>query len=126
MGSSRVAGLIREGGTEATRSCWLTAQLRTTSGSYNVRIRDLSALGARVEAERLPTPGMIVCLQRGDAAVFGVMAWMEERQGGVLFDEELETQLFGAGSNEAETAAAAATDRQARDAQPEQRPRMLN
>lgn len=126
MGSSRVAGLIREGGTEATRSCWLTAQLRTTSGSYNVRIRDLSALGARVEAERLPTPGMIVCLQRGNAVVFGVMAWREENQGGILFDEELDAQLFGPGSKEAEEAAAAAATRKSLETEQERLRRTLN
>ena len=107
MGSSRVAGLIREGGIEATGPHCLTAQLRTALGSYDVQIHDLSALGARIEAERLPTPGMIVCLQRGEAAVFGVMAWMEEKQGGILFDEELDAQLFGAESKEAERAATA-------------------
>ena len=102
MGSSRVAGLIREGEIDATRSHYLTAQLRTAPASYNVRIHDLSALGARVEAERLPTPGMIVCLQRGGAAVFGVMAWAEGTQGGILFDEELDAQLFGTDVEEAE------------------------
>lgn len=101
MGSNRVAGLICEGGEEAATAGCLTAQLRTALGSYNVQIHDLSALGARIGAERLPMPGMIVCLQRGDAAVFGVMAWMEENQGGVLFDEELDAQLFGAQSREA-------------------------
>ena len=102
LGSSRVAGLIREGGIEAKRPTCLTAQLRTALASYNVRLNDLSALGALVEAERLPAPGMIICLQRGGAAVFGVMAWVEESQGGVLFDEELDTQLFGAEVDEAE------------------------
>jgi len=112
LGSSRSAGLIREGGIEAARPRCLTAQLRTALGSYNVDVHDLSALGARIEAERLPTPGMIVCLQRGEAAVFGVMAWMEDNQGGILFDEELDAQLFGAEAMEAEKASGVAmTDR---------------
>jgi len=102
LGSSRVAGLIREGGIGATRPRCLTAQLRTALASFTVRIRDLSALGARIEAERLPSPGMIVCLQRGGAAVFGVMAWVEEGHGGILFDEELDAQIFGAEAEEAE------------------------
>lgn len=108
MGSSRVAGLIRDGGIGATRPRCLTAQLRTAPASYAVRIRDLSALGARIEAERLPSPGMNVCLQRGGAAVFGVMAWVEEGQGGILFDEELDTQIFGAEPDEAGRLARAA------------------
>ncbi|WP_166040553.1 hypothetical protein [Sphingosinicella sp. YJ22] len=109
MGSSRVAGLIRDGESGATRARGLTAQLRTAPASYAVRIRDLSALGARIEAERLPSPGMIVCLQRGGAAVFGVMAWVEDGQGGILFDEELDTQIFGAEPQGAERLARAAS-----------------
>jgi hypothetical protein len=107
LGSNRAAGLIRGGGTEATPLRCLTAQLRTALGSYNVQIHDLSALGARIEAKRLPAPGMIVCLQRGEVAVFGIMAWIDENQGGVLFDEELDAQLFGAEPKEAAAAAIA-------------------
>lgn len=101
MGSNRAAGLIRDGGMERTPLRRLTAQLRTALGSYLVHIHDLSALGARIEAGRLPAPGTIVCLQRGEVAVFGVMAWMEDDQGGILFDEELDAQLFGAEARDA-------------------------
>lgn len=107
MGSSRMAGLIGNEGAGSSaaderRWRWLTAQLRTALGSYTVRVCDLSVLGARVEAERLPDPGMIVCLQRGVAAVFGTMAWREDGQGSILFDEELDVQLFGLGEGEAD------------------------
>ena len=102
MASSRVAAPNREGGMGTIRPSCLTAQLRTALASFNVRVLDLSGLGARIEAERLPATGMIVCLQRGGAAVFGVMAWAEEGQGGILFDEELDAQLFGAEADEAE------------------------
>ena len=100
MASSRVAAPNREEGRAITRPSCLTAQLRTALASFNVRVLDLSGLGARIEAERLPATGMIVCLQRGGAAVFGVMAWAEEGQGGILFDEELDAQLFGAEADE--------------------------
>ena len=112
MASSRVAAPNREDGLGALRPRFLTAQLRTAPASFDVRIRDLSALGALVEAERLPVPGMIVCLQRGGAAVFGVMAWVEEGHGGILFDEELDAQLFGA---EAEGAVGLAPTQEMRD-----------
>ena len=102
MASSRVAAPNREEGRGTVRPSYLTAQLRTALASFTVRVLDLSGLGARIEAERLPATGMIVCLQRGGAAVFGVMAWAEEGQGGILFDEELDAQLFGAEADEAE------------------------
>jgi len=102
-----MAGLIGNEGAGSSaaderRWRWLTAQLRTALGSYTVRVCDLSVLGARVEAERLPDPGMIVCLQRGVAAVFGTMAWREDGQGSILFDEELDVQLFGLVEGEAD------------------------
>jgi hypothetical protein len=107
VGSSRMAGLVRnerEGASGAGERRWqsVTAQLRTALATYRVRVCDLSPLGARVEAERLPDPGMIVCLQRGVAAVFGTMAWSDEGQGSILFDEELDIQLFGS-SGESES-----------------------
>ena len=98
MGSSRMHGLIRSEG-EGRRSaelqhCVLSAQLRSALASYTVQVCELSSIGARVAAERLPEPGMIVCLQRGAVAVFGTMAWADEGQGGIFFDEELDAQLF--------------------------------
>lgn len=108
MGSSRVVGAIRDVGEKrpgAGERRWqsTTAQLRTAIASYQVRICDLSPLGARVEAERLPDPGMIVCLQRGASAMFGTMAWTEGGEGSILFDEELDVQLFGsAGAGESD------------------------
>ncbi len=97
-----MAGLSRGGGMSAARPPCMAAQLRTALGCYMVRVHDLSALGALVAADRLPMPGMIVCLQRGNAAVFGVMAWIEDSQGGILFDEELDAQLFGTEVDEVE------------------------
>ena len=102
MASSRAAGPNREEAPTKIRPGALVAQLRTASASFDVRIRDLSSLGARVEAGRLPVPGTIVCLQRGGAALFGVMAWAEDGLGGILFDEELDAQLFGAEAAQAE------------------------
>ena len=106
MGSSRLAGSARDLGfgvraQDEQRWRWLTAQLRTALATYQVRVCDLSPMGARVQAERLPDSGMLVCLQRGAAVVFGMMAWAEDGQGSVLFDEELDVQLFG-GTVEAE------------------------
>jgi hypothetical protein len=100
LGSSRVVGAIRDAGEKRTGAAeprwqWVTAQLRTAIASYRVRICDLSPLGARVAAERLPDPGMIVCLQRGASAMFGTMAWTQDGEGSILFDEELDVQLFG-------------------------------
>jgi hypothetical protein len=62
----------------------------------------MSALGARVEADRLPAAGTIVCLQCGVATLFGAVAWAEGGQGGILFDEELDVQLFGGADGEEE------------------------
>lgn len=100
MGSSRVVGAVRdagEGRAGDSERRWqrVTAQLRTAIASYQVRVCDISPLGARVAAERLPDTGMIVCLQRGASAMFGTMAWAEGGQGSILFDEELDVQLFG-------------------------------
>lgn len=95
LGRNHIVGVTCDDG-GYIRGRALAAQLRSAVGSYQVRIRDISPLGARIDADRLPAPGTIVCLQCGVAALFGAMAWAEDGQGGILFDEEVDTQLFGA------------------------------
>lgn len=101
MGSSRILSLIRDKEEEDRRASnrarvLLSAQLHSSSQVYRVRIRDVSAIGARIEADgSLPRPGAVVCLQRGSRLAYGVMAWIQGGAGGITFDEELPENYFG-------------------------------
>lgn len=101
MGSSRVLSLIRDDGHEQRdcrrRRVLLSAQLHTSSSAYRVRIRDISAGGARIEGDNLPGPGTVVCLQRGARAAYGTIAWVRGGTGGLQFDEPLDEDHFGSG-----------------------------
>lgn len=113
MGSSRALGLIEESDRQRReherRRVLLSAQLHTPSTMYRVRIRDVSDGGARVEGDNLPSPGAVVCLQRGGRAAYGAMAWARGEAGGIEFDAPLDDDYFGAeaagGAQEATAAA---------------------
>lgn len=91
MGSHRILDFVDETGEprrgSVRRRVMLTAKLETSAGLYDVRLRDVSAGGARVEADDLPIEGTIVVLRRGTFEAYGVLVWTEGRTGGIEFDE---------------------------------------
>jgi hypothetical protein len=74
---------------KSRRRVMLTASLETSVGKERVRLRDVSANGARIEGESLPALGTPVQLTRGTFSVFGLIVWKEGEAGGVEFDEPL-------------------------------------
>ncbi len=66
----------------------LGARLVTIVDEHEVRIRDLSATGARVEGD-VPAAGTDVIVQRGGSEFFGQIMWSDGMRGGIQFDEPL-------------------------------------
>lgn len=95
MGGSRILNLVFDNGRE-TRRQWprqlmiLSARLVTVANDKNIRIRDLSPGGARIEGADLPAIGTDVLLKRGEFEAFGQIAWISGNQAGIEFDEELD------------------------------------
>ena len=100
-GSSKILSLVYEKGRDCRRQ-WprelmlLSARLLTTTSERNVRIRDLSPGGARIEGIDLPTVGTDVLLKRGGFEAFGTIAWIADNQAGVEFDAELDDEAYAA------------------------------
>ncbi len=66
----------------------LGARLVTIVDEHEVRIRDLSTTGARVEGD-VPAAGTDVMVQRGTHELFGRIVWSDGRRGGIEFEEPL-------------------------------------
>jgi hypothetical protein len=95
MASRDMLNLVFDNGRDARRQ-WarqpmlLSARLITVTSEYHVRIRDLSAGGARIQGEDLPAVGTDVLLKRGSFETFGSVAWLHDGQGGIAFDDPLD------------------------------------
>lgn len=74
----------------------LSARLLTVTGERNVRIRDLSRGGARVEGHELPLLGTDVLLKRGPFEAFGTIAWIADNHCGIEFDAKLDEAMLEA------------------------------
>ena len=68
----------------------LTATLETGDGVSQVKLRNLSAEGALVEGQPLPAAGSAVTFHRNDLSVHGRIAWVNGKQAGVSFDQQLQ------------------------------------
>jgi len=94
MASKAMLNLATDGGRDMRRR-WarapmiLAARLITVTHEYRVRIRDLSAGGARVQGEELPEVGIDVLLKRGEFETFGTVAWIHDGQAGIEFEDPL-------------------------------------
>lgn len=73
---------------------FLSASLRVGGRSIAVRIRNLSALGAQVEAPGLPSVGTKVGLSRGSLNALGHVAWQKGEQAGVNFDTPIDVSIW--------------------------------
>ena len=67
----------------------LAAKLLTTTDEQPVKVRNISATGALIEGEKLPSVDTDVIIRRGDFEVFGTVVRCERGQCGIEFDEPL-------------------------------------
>ncbi len=70
----------------------MVATLATSTREVNVRMRDVSSYGTRVEGADLPPRGTAVVLRRGAFEAFGQVVWAGENAVGIAFDEQLEEE----------------------------------
>ena len=70
----------------------LTAILEIACERLPVKLRNLSAEGALVEAEVLPAAGSRILFHRNDLSVRGEIAWVSGNQAGVAFNRQLEPE----------------------------------
>ena len=70
----------------------MAASLETAMGTTKVTLRNLSADGALVEGERIPSPGEKLVFRKNDLAVSGRIAWVSERRAGIAFDAKLQPE----------------------------------
>lgn len=82
---------------------YLAASLRWPGGATAVRVRNLSARGAMVEAPVLPLAGTTVELVRGALQVHGSTAWSSGNRAGLRLDELVAVrEWMGNGGNPAQ------------------------
>lgn len=95
-GSSNILRMFDEG--PECRRQWprqlmlLAARLVTIGGDLNVRVRDVSPGGARLEGANLPRIGKDAVLRRGRFEAFGTIVWAGSSQAGIAFDQPLEPE----------------------------------
>lgn len=70
----------------------LAATLGTRTGEIPVKLRNLSAEGALVEGAKLPVEGSKVTFLRGDIAEKAQVVWVDGKQAGVAFEQQLEPE----------------------------------
>lgn len=78
-----------EGRDRPRSSMFLSAVLRTETEQVTVRIRNMSANGAMIEAPVCPSIGTQVQLIRGSLITFGEVVWSADGQCGLCFASEL-------------------------------------
>ena len=67
----------------------MSASLELSGTSMPVKLRNLSADGALVEADKLPVEGTSILFRKGDLSVPGRVAWVKGRRAGVGFEQKL-------------------------------------
>jgi hypothetical protein len=67
----------------------MSASLELSGTSLPVKLRNLSAEGALVEGDKLPVEGASIQFRKGDLSVAGNVAWVNGRQAGVAFAQNL-------------------------------------
>jgi hypothetical protein len=78
----------------------LTAQLEDVHGLRDVHLLNISATGAKIDAEETPVQGDPVTLIVGGLRVAGRVAWVDEHRFGVSFDMPIDArQLLARGQN---------------------------
>lgn len=67
----------------------MTATIESSGRTIQVKLRNLSAEGAQVEAAELPVEGTEVLFRKGDLAVVGTLVWTKGKQAGIRFADKL-------------------------------------
>ena len=70
----------------------LTATVEVEGDRLPVKLRNLSAEGALVEADLLPAAGTMIQFHRNDLSVRGQVAWVSANQAGIAFNRQLEPE----------------------------------
>ena len=78
----------------ARTNLFLAAMLRAGATGQLVRIRNLSATGARIEATLPPLVGVAVTLQRGSDMIGGKVMWVEGKACGLAFDQRISVEAW--------------------------------
>lgn len=68
----------------------MSASLELSGTSLPVKLRNLSADGALVEADKLPVEGASIVFRKGELSVQGRVAWAKTRHAGISFARKLE------------------------------------
>lgn len=68
----------------------MAATLEITGRALNVKLRNLSSDGARIEGDQLPIEGTELLFRKGDIAVAGRVIWSKGRQAGISFAHKLD------------------------------------
>lgn len=68
----------------------MAATLEISGRALDVKLRNLSSDGARVEGDNLPIEGTDLLFRKGDLAVAGHVIWSKGRQAGISFAQELD------------------------------------
>lgn len=71
------------------RRVLLAGAASSTTGSYPVTLRNLSATGAMAEGEKLPEAGRDVMLQAGPLDLFCRVVWSRDGRCGLAFEEPI-------------------------------------
>jgi len=79
---------------EVRSNVFLSAVLETGSQNVSIRIRNISSRGALIDGPNLPAAGAKLLLVRGSLSARGHVAWREEGQAGISFDEAVNTSLW--------------------------------
>jgi len=91
VASHSILKLIGEDGASRRRSIrsrvLMVAKLATSAREIDVRIRDISAGGARIEGMELPREGSDVILRRGAFEGFARVIWSTGTAAGIEFEE---------------------------------------
>lgn len=72
----------------------LTAFVELSGQSLDVKLRNLSADGALVEADSLPVEGAEIRFRRGDLIVAGKVIWVRGTRAGINFHTPLTPELL--------------------------------
>ena len=75
-------------------SVFLTATMRSADGDVEVKLTNLSSLGARADYPIVLAPGTPVQISRGDLTVDGSIAWAAEGKIGIEFAEPVNLREF--------------------------------
>lgn len=94
MAISEAGGLPNDLRKSIRTSMFVSATLRTATHAHPVRVRNMSAKGALIEAPSLPPVGTTVELSRGPLAAVGTVAWSDAGRCGLNLTGMVDTQAW--------------------------------